>query len=396
MASEKTSTWSNGLLWFGAAISIAEILTGTYFAPLGFTGGIAAILTGHIIGCALLYLAGLIGAKTGRTAMESVRISFGSKGSYIFSIFNVLQLVGWTAVMIISGARAMGVLANSGLHLQGELLWCLLIGALIILWIAVGLKNLGKVNNLAVGGLFALTIVLSAVVFRSGAGVGAGGGMSFGAAVELSAAMPLSWLPLISDYTKHAKKPRAATVSSAVFYFAGSCWMYVIGLGAAIYTGNSDIAQVMSIAGLGVVGVLIVLLSTVTTTFLDAYSAGVSITNITGKANEKWVAIAICIAGTLIAIFTPIEQYVNFLYLIGSVFAPMVAILIVDFFILKKDHANQAFNLTNLILWGAGFAIYRLFLSVDTPLGSTLPVMGIVGVLCLIVEGGKKLCLKKS
>lgn len=172
--------------------------------------------------------------------------------------------------------------------------------------------------------------------------------------------------------------------------------MYMIGLGAAIFTGNSDIAQVMMVAGLGVIGVLIVLLSTVTTTFMDAYSAGVSFTNISGKANEKWIAIILCIIGTLIAMFTPIEQYVNFLYLIGSVFAPMIAILITDFFILKKDHTGDTINLPNLILWVAGFAIYRMFMSIDTIFGSTLPVMIIIGILCILVEGGRKLCLKKS
>ncbi|MEA4849102.1 MAG: putative hydroxymethylpyrimidine transporter CytX, partial [Clostridiaceae bacterium] len=94
--------------------------------------------------------------------------------------------------------------------------------------------------------------------------------------------------------------------------------------------------------------------------------------------------------GTVLAIFTPIEQYENFLYLIGSVFAPMIAILITDFFILKNDHTRQRFSISNLILWVAGFIIYRMFMSIDTVFGSTLPVMAIVGVLCIIINGGKR------
>ncbi len=89
-------------------------------------------------------------------------------------------------------------------------------------------------------------------------------------------AMPLSWLPLISDYTREAEKPFAATLASTVTYGVVSCWMYLIGMGAAIYTGQSDIAQILLQAGLGVVGLLIVVFSTVTTTFLDAWSAGIS------------------------------------------------------------------------------------------------------------------------
>jgi putative hydroxymethylpyrimidine transporter CytX len=393
---KKTSLLSNGLLWFGAAVSIAEIFTGSLFAPLGFWRGLAAILTGHVIGCTLLYFAGLIGAKKGLSAMETVQISFGGKGSILFSALNVLQLLGWTAVMIIGGAKAMGVIANPAQPDANNALWCILTGGLIILWIAVGIKNLGKVNILAVGLLFALTVVLSTAVFKGGAAFTGEGTISFGAAVELSAAMPISWLPLISDYTRHAKKPKAATLVSTLAYFAGSCWMYAIGLGTAVFAGSSDIAQVMSVYGLGILGILIVILSTVTTTFLDAWSAGVSFANIAKKPGEKWVAAAVCVLGTLIAIFTPIEQYQDFLYLIGSVFAPMIAILITDFFILKKDHATEAVNVANLIIWAIGFAAYRLVMPMETPVGVTLPVMAVTGVFCIIVEGVKRTCLKKS
>lgn len=388
MEKAKTSLLNNGLLWLGAAISIAEIMTGALFAPLGFAKGLAAIIIGHLIGCALLYWAGLIGAQNGMTAMESVRISFGQKGSIIFSLLNVLQLVGWTAVMIIGGSRAMSIISNQAIQIDGELLWCLVIGLLIVIWLLIGLNNLGKVNVLAVGGLFILTIVLAAIIFGNDTKFTADlmGGMTFGAAVELSVAMPLSWLPLISDYTKHAKKPRAASLVSTISYFFGSCWMYLIGLGAALFTGTSDIAQILVSAGLGLAGAIIIILSTVTTTFLDVYSAGVSFTNITGRINEKWVAVIICVIGTLIAMFTPIEQYENFLYLIGSVFAPMVAILLTDYYLLKANYADTSLNLTNVLLWIAGFIIYRKFLSIDTVIGSTVPVMIITCLLALIVK----------
>ena len=89
--------------------------------------------------------------------------------------------------------------------------------------------------------------------------------------VEMAVAMPLSWMPLISDYTKEAEKPFAATLTSSVTYGIISCWMYVIGMNAAIYTGESDIASIMVKAGLGIAGLLIIVFSTVTTTFLDAY-----------------------------------------------------------------------------------------------------------------------------
>jgi purine-cytosine permease-like protein len=114
------------------------------------------------------------------------------------------------------------------------------------------------------------------------------------------------------------------------------------------------------------------------------------------KLSEKWAAIIVCIIGIVIAMFTPIEQYQNFLYLIGSAFAPMTAILLTDYFILGKKEVKQSLNIFNIILWVAGFFIYRRFLSIDTPVGSTVPVMIIVSLLSILIYGGRKLCLKKS
>ena len=221
MEQKRTGLFENGLIWFGAAVSLAEILTGTYIAPLGFAKGLAAILVGHLIGCILLFLSGVIGGTVRKSAMESVKMSFGQKGSLLFAILNVLQLVGWTAIMIYDGA-----IAADGIMHTGRWIWCLVIGALIILWILVGVTNLGKINTIAMAALFILTLVLCKIIFFDGGAAGnifsggeaAGDAMSFGAAVELSVAMPLSWLPLISDYTREAEHPVKATAVSAVVY----------------------------------------------------------------------------------------------------------------------------------------------------------------------------------
>lgn len=382
MVEKRTSLFENGLIWFGAAVSIAEILTGTYFAPLGFQKGILAIILGHMIGCGLMFLAGTIGGKTRKSAMETVKMSFGQKGSLLFSFLNVMQLVGWTGIMIYDGA-----LASNGVFDAGHWVWCLVIGGLIILWIFIGIKNLGKLNTIAMGALFIMTIVLSFVIFGEGVvNTSAEDAMTFGAAVELSVAMPLSWLPLISDYTRDAKEPVKATAVSSVVYGVISCWMYVIGMGAALFTGESDIAQILLKAGLGIAGLLIVVLSTVTTTFLDAWSAGISSESISNKLNGKWVAIVVAVMGTVGAIIFPMEDITDFLYLIGSVFAPMIAVQIADFFLLKKDNSSQEFSILNLIVWLVGFVIYRLLMRVDIIVGNTFVDILITIIICIIVN----------
>lgn len=382
METKRTGIFENGLIWFGAAVSLAEILTGTYIAPLGFQRGLAAILVGHLIGCILLFLSGVIGGSARKSAMESVKMSFGQKGSLLFAALNVLQLVGWTAIMIYDGA-----IAADGIMHTGRWVWCLVIGALIILWILVGVTNLGKINTIAMAALFILTIVLCKVIFFDSGMAGAAvddGSMSFGAAVELSVAMPLSWLPLISDYTREAEKPVKATAASAIVYGLVSCWMYIIGMGAAIFTGEYDIALIMVKAGLGIAGLIIVIFSTVTTTFLDAYSAGVSSETIFSGVRGKYAAVLVTIIGIIGAIVYPMDNITDFLYLIGSVFAPMIAVQIADFFFLKRNAEAKTVQTANLIVWAVGFIVYRILMRIDLPLGNTLPDMVITILLCLI------------
>lgn len=380
MNHKRTSAFENGLIWFGAAVSIAEIKTGTYYASLGFSQGLLAILLGHIIGFAMFFLAGLIGGKVRRSGMETAKMSFGRKGALLFSVLNIIQLVGWTAIMIYEGALA----ANSLLG-AGSWIWCLVIGALIVLWVMIGIQNLGKVNRFAMGALFILTIVLSFVVFGKHGALGISGeGMSFGAAVELSVAMPLSWLPLVSDYTKEAEKPVPATFVSALVYSVVSCWMYLIGMGAALFTGESDIAPIMLKAGLGLAGLGIIVFSTVTTTFLDAYSAGVSSESLSRRMNGRRVAVAATVIGTLGAIFLPLNDITEFLYFIGSVFAPMIAIQIANHYVLKQNREHELFSVQNLIVWLIGFVLYRLLMKIDIAVGSTLPDMLITAALCIL------------
>lgn len=376
----KTNTFSNALIWFGAAVSIAEILTGTYFAPLGFSKGIAAILIGHLIGCALLFFSGYIGALSQKSAMESTATSFGSFGAKFFALLNVIQLAGWTGIMIYDGSLSINEIFSAG-----KWIWAIVIGALIILWILIGITNLGKFNTIIMAALFILTLVMSKVIFFGRTTTNSFDEvLSFGQAVELAVAMPLSWLPLISDYTKYAKKPFKATFASSLTYGIVSCWMYIIGMGAAILTGETDIAKIMLKAGLGIVALIILILSTVTTTFLDAYSAGVSSKTIWQKLPEKWVAIAVTIIGTIAAIIFPMDNISNFLYFIGSVFAPMIAIQLADFFILKTDSSSTKINVLKIIIWIIGFILYRLLMKTDLIIGNTLPDMLITFALTII------------
>ncbi|MGH4121092.1 putative hydroxymethylpyrimidine transporter CytX [Clostridium sp.] len=387
--SEKLGFWTFVFLWFGAAVSAAEILTGGLIAPLGFKMGIIVIILGHTIGTGILVMGGIIGTREKVPSMTSTNISFGVYSTYLFSILNVLQLIGWTAIMIKVAANSVNLIAQSLWNFDNVLVCILVIGIFTIMWLYFGNKGMKKLNITAVALLFILTLVLGVIIFKDKALLtkASTGEISFGGALELSIIMPLSWLPLIADYTRFAKSEKEGAFGSFIGYFLGSSWMFIIGLGAVIVSNNSDPSAIMLAANLGITALGIVVLSTVTTTFLDVYSAGVSFLNIVPKFSEKKVGIIMAIIGTLVAVIFPMGNYEGFLYAIGSVFAPLFAILITDYFVIKKNTKVQASVLINfgaIIVWIIGIVIYYSFIKLDFILGATMPVMVLTGFIYAI------------
>lgn len=391
----KTTVFGNSLIWFGAAISIAEILTGTLFAPLGFQKALLAIVLGHILGGFLFYFAGSIGARYSKTAMDTAKLTFGDFGGKIFAGFNLIQLLGWTAVMIASGAQT-GAACNITGFLGNSRIWAILICILILLWIKLGVDIFQKANIVTMLLLLALSIFLTRLIFHTNSTVSPAGELSFGEAVELSIAMPVSWLPLIADYTSKAAKPRLSNLAGTLVYSITSCWMYVIGLAAVLYTGESDIGQLMTKSGFGIMAMIIVILSTVTTTFLDVYSAEVSARSIWKGMPSQTTACIVCIIGTILATICDTSSFESFLYFIGSIFVPMITIQIMDLLVYRQKNSSP---LPNIILWLAGFILYRIFMHMNSIAGSTIPdVISTVLLFCIVRLASRiyKLHIKKS
>jgi putative hydroxymethylpyrimidine transporter CytX len=385
-------------LWFGAAVSVAEILTGGYLAELGWGKGIMAILLGHLAGTILLVLAGLIGFRERLPAITSTRISFGKQGSYIISAVNILQLVGWTAIMIIEGGAAMNTMAVSLWNFNHPVVMSFIIGTFAGLWVFWGIRGFKFINTLAAALLLVLTIAMSIVVFTSPAGAGAAPTPkgAFGMGFELSIIMPLSWFPLISDYTSHARSQKGALIAPFLGYFIGSCWMYFIGMAGGLLFGSPDPTKIMLAANLGLTALAVIGLSTVTTAFLDIYSAGISLINIFPKLNDRVTAVLFAIIGTLVALVFPMASYTDFLYLLGSVFSPLIAILLVDYFVVKKDSRNERADLLATVSLIVGIVFYYLIKGVELPVGATFITITFTAALHFLMRRFWKLLTGKA
>jgi putative hydroxymethylpyrimidine transporter CytX len=373
----KTGGFSFFTLWFGAAVSLAEIMTGSLIAPLGLQQGLFVILAGHLIGALILAIVGVIGFREKSPSLKSCRLSLGRYGSYIISFFNIIQLIGWTAIMLIQCSRSLQSITGKLFGFDNFYVLVVITGVLVVIWALNTEYAISTINNIAVVLLLVLCLVMLKSVITGNEIKGIASGITFGAALELSIIMPLTWLPLISDYTMLGKSARGCFWGSFAGYFIGSSFMYGIGLVSSLYAGTPDPIAVMTSLNLGLSALLVVVLSTVTTTFLDVYSAVMSTLNLNSKISKQKLILAFGALGILLAMYFPMEHYENFLYMIGSLFAPVFSVVIADYYIYKDNRSGDLFNLSGLAAAAVGVASYYIIIGQNLLIGATIPSMAV-------------------
>lgn len=393
MNSDKSYSWFPlALLWFGAAMSVAEIQTGGIMSAAGPFTGLTALLAGHLVGSLLLGLMGYLGFKERMPSLMCTRIAFGRRGSWLLSLANVMQLLGWTAVMIQLNSQALGGITRTLWGFEASGTTIVFLAVLIALWALRESRGKHWGNTIAVILLALLGLLTTWVLWGHTADPAASSTalqapLPFSEVFELSLVMPLSWFPLVADYACRAKSARAACLSPAIGYFIGSVWMYGLGFAGALLTGEASPTPMLMAAGLGVAALAVLVFSTVVTTFLDVYSAVASARNIYPRLPERSSVLLVVVVGALAALFWNSNVYIGFLHCIGAVFAPLSAILFTDYFLLRRDERTRNISLCGLASLGCGIAGYWIFSYFGTPIGPTLS--------CLLSTLGVHIFLRK-
>ena len=394
---KKASALGNSAIWLAASLSVPLATAGTAAAPLGAVRGTAAILLGCVAGGFLLFLTGLVGDSLGKNAMESSAISFGQAGPVFFAVLNVIQLTGWSALLIrrnaecaagaadamtsAAAADAMTSAAAAGAAgttffgiISSPLLWILLTGGLILALIFFGLENTKKLCFPAAAVLIFLFFLLCAVSNKTGnssisfAGYRSG----FGEVVNLSASLPLFWIPVLSDHVSRAARPKRTSAVCAFSCSAAGAAACLVGMWTALRAGTADIAMILPYAGMAAAGLFLSVLGAVAPVFLCLYSAGVSFCAVYDKMDAKKNAVILGAAALLLAAFAPVAQLEPFLRYLTSAFLPMAAVLITDRFLTGRNNEEKDFDPRGCALWLFGFLASRFLDASGTPAGSAL------------------------
>lgn len=345
---------SNFFLWLGASISLAEIEAGSLFSGLILSDSLFAIFFGHFLGGILFFAMMYISTKLKCNAMGSLKYFYSQNGKIFFSFCNFLALICWSAVMIMSAAILLnGLYPNTNFNLVA-----ILLSSLLIIWLFLKQNLLMLINNFIVFILFLIVIYIFYNLINLNLNQIEVNKINLINAIELSIAMPISWLALVGDYTKYFKNPIKDSLVASVAYFLGSSLMYIIGYLTMKY--YSDLSSFLITLKLSMLIIFLIIFSTITTTYLDIFSANESIKNINNNFGNKITILLIIFIALLIAIFVPFSLYENFLYTLSSVFLPMASVMICVYCFKLKNSAKL-----NFLIWFIGFVIYQILIYFD-------------------------------
>ena len=358
-----------GLLWGNLGISLLVLVAGALLVPaLGLREAFAAILVGSVLGCALLGLAGLIGAERRVPGMVLLRDPLGIRGSYVPTALNVAQNLGWATFELIVIAAAANALADQVFGFRERWVWVLVAAA-----VTTGLALTGPISfvrryvrKVAVWIVIASTAYLTWWAIDA-ADLGAlwsqpgEGGLTFWQGVDLTIAMAASWLPLAADYTRFAKNGRGALWGTALGYFVPLVWM--LGLGALLLLARDladPTAVVAAVATGGAASAVALLALAVDETdepFANVYSAAVSLQNLLPRAPQALLIGIVGAVATGLALAIDLIQYQSFLFLLGSFFVPLFGVLAADFLLGQSGAVPVRWS--GLAAWASGFVLYQ-------------------------------------
>ena len=389
------------VLWADLGVGLLVLQAGSYLVPgLGLPQAVAAILIGTLVGNLMLAFAGTIGAEHAVPSMVSLRPAFGLRGSYLPSLINVVQLIGWGAFEIVIMANASATLSGPILGHGSYPLWVFVWGAVAVLLglggpLVVVRQWLEKIGiwlvlvTVAWMGIYALGHGnLGAIWARPG-----DGSTSFGQGIDLVVAMPISWLPLVADFNRFARDPRVSFAGTFSGFAVSNALCYLLGVLLVLSLPAGDlIGSIMTVA-FGGWGLALLLGDETDNAFADIYSSAISVKNVIPSLPTRWLVAglgAVCLG---IALTVDLRDFQGFLILVGSLFTPLFGVLFADRYLVRRRRYTDeelyptapdttaarlwGLNPIALIAWGAGLATFLAETTYVGWLGGTLPSLAV-------------------
>lgn len=334
-----------GFTFFSASMSVGATLGN----GVDLTGFIWAAVIGGIILGAYTGALGYIGAKTGEGLDLLAQRAFGTRGSYLPSALISFTQMGWFGVGVAMFARPTGELLGVGP-------WPIVIvaGGLMTASAYYGIQAIEIVSFVSVPLIAILGTYSMVAATRDGGGLEAifsqSTGMTLTVAIGLVVGSFVSGGTATPNFTRFAKTPLVAVITTVVAFFLGNTLMFSFGAVGGAFSGQDDIFYVMIAQGL-MIPALIVLGANIWTTNNNAlYTTGLGLANIT-KIRKRPLVLASGVLGTLTALWL-YDNFIGWLSFLNVSLPPIGAILVIDY-IWRRAAYSRPTDPTRTVVWGS-------------------------------------------
>ena len=381
-------------LWFSLGVGLLVMQIGAYLVPaVGTRDAAIAIGLGSLIGAGLLAWTAKLGCDTGLTSAGLMHATYGSAFAKLPVILNIIQLVGWTTfelVVMRDGTAAISK-QSLGLDLSGfsgilitTAMWgtvlCALISASMLTTVRKFISRFAL--PLVIASLLWLTWQFGSMVaakgfdaFWSNPGKG---GMGLFSAMDLVIAMPVSWLPLIADYSRHGKNGKNAMSGTWLGYALANIWCYALGVMiVTAATPGTDLVTALLLAQGGLIALGFILFDEIDNAYGDVYSGAVSSHSLFARWSIRQWGLLIAVGCTLLALVLPMHSLEPFLLMLSSVFVPLYGVILgrLSLGATPVNPHGKAVDVTAAAIWIAGIFVYHAIAKWAPQLGSALPTL---------------------
>lgn len=405
------------MIWLAANLVVTTLLTGTLFVPdVGYGLVLLLIVAGTLAGATVLVLVGTIGERTGLPTMALSRGAFGMRGSLLPVTANVLILMGWSWVQAMLAGISLDYIVASLTGFSSPVLFAVLCQAIVVTLAIFGHAGVARVEPW----FAAVILVIAAYIFVVSFTTFAPADFSAipaspepfyspGLVFDVVLATAISWTVLSADINRFAGSTRASVVGAGVGYTLSTIISMSLGataIGYVILRGGEATAfdPVTIIEPFGWPFAVAIFLSVMATNTMVVYGMVTSVVNSLPGRKIKFLQVALVLGVISIVgstFFGLLEQFTTFLTIIGALFAPVFAILIVDYYIIKRGSYSDdilqpsggrywytaGVNWLAVGAWVVGAVLAYVWAYVwPLPFGATVPAFFVTFVLYLLVS----------
>jgi NCS1 family nucleobase:cation symporter-1 len=381
------------LIFVGANVVATTFQVGASLAPsFSLSATLALVAIGSVAGGALVAALAPLGPTLRVPSIIASRPALGFVGAGGVAVVLYVSNFAWIALNNVIAASACARIGATwlGPAAGSQTAWAILLGLLATVVVWLGPRAVARADRVAVPSMVIVGVLLTVACVRVSAAPAAppSNAMSWWRGLDVVIGYQVSWILMFADYSRYTRSARGSTVAVFLGLAVTSAWMMPLGAIAARAAGTSDPGAMLSAVGLGASGALLLTLATLTTNFVNIYMSSLAWKSLAPGASDSAVIWSIGIVGTALSAVPGVwlEQYTNFMMVLGALLVPVGGVLVAHYYI-RRPRMDEAFiaelynpagsfrgvSTAGMVAWAAGAAAFFAAGSI----GGTLPALAV-------------------